>query len=332
MILITFGTRPEYIKLKPLIKAFDGKIPYKTLFTGQHQDIAPKNADFNLDVADYPGNRLDSILKNCLSIPDHYFKDVTHVLVQGDTTSVVGLALAAMHRKIKVIHLEAGLRSRDTGNPFPEEYNRKIVSSIASVHLCPTESNKNNLLKEGVQSNVYVVGNTVLDNLLLYKDECEYDNKVLITMHRRENLDNLSTWFAEINNIASKNKNLEFILPLHPNPVIQAHKHLLPDVNIVAPMSHDDLIKLLIKCRIVITDSGGLQEECSFFNKKCLVCRSATERQEAVGTSSFLVRRPERLQNIFNQHIDDYVLSCISPYGDGKSAERISNILFADLN
>lgn len=212
--------------------------------------------------------------------------------MQGDTTSVVGLALAAMHRKIKVIHLEAGLRSRDTGNPFPEEYNRKIVSSIASVHLCPTESNKNNLLKEGVQSNVYVVGNTVLDNLLPYKDECEYDNKVLITMHRRENLDNLSTWFAEINNIASKNKNLEFILPLHPNPAIQAHKHLLPDVNIAAPMSHDDLIKLLIKCRIVITDSGGLQEECSFSIRSVWYVEARRNARKLLELAAFLCADP----------------------------------------
>ena len=148
MILITYGTRPEYIKVKPLIDEMVIRgINFKTLSTGQHKDIAPNDADFNLDFKDYGGNRLDSVMKNCLSIPDEIFDGVNYILVHGDTTSVVGLSLSALHRKIKIIHLEAGLRTYDYDNPFPEENNRRIVSTLASIHLCPTEQNKENLLK-----------------------------------------------------------------------------------------------------------------------------------------------------------------------------------------
>ncbi len=332
MILITFGTRPEYIKVKPLIETFRGRIPYKTLFTGQHQDIAPKKADFKLKMVDYPGNRLDSVIKNCLSIPDECFENITHVIVQGDTSSVVGLAIAAMHRKIEVVHLEAGLRTQDVNNPYPEEYNRKIVSAIASVHLCPTNTNKANLLREGVTAPIHVVGNTVLDNLLHYKASCEYADKVLVTMHRRENHATLHSWFKSINELAKRNKDLDFILPLHPNPNVQKNKHILSDVRVVKPMAHDELMRVLVKCRMVITDSGGLQEECSFFNKKCLVCRETTERPEAVNTSSFMVADPQNLKDVFNQHIKDYVIECRSPYGDGRSADRVLKILSTNFD
>ena len=163
MILLTYGTRPEYIKIKPLIDEMTKRgVGFKTLSTGQHKDIAPTDADYNLNFQDYGGNRLDSVMKNCLSIPEEYFNGINYILVQGDTTSVVGLSLAALHRKIKVIHLEAGLRTYDNKNPYPEENNRKIVSTIASIHLCPTIQNKDNLIKENVTGDIYVVGNTVL--------------------------------------------------------------------------------------------------------------------------------------------------------------------------
>jgi UDP-N-acetylglucosamine 2-epimerase (non-hydrolysing) len=328
MILITYGTRPEYIKIKPLIDEMSLRgMLFKTLSTGQHKDIAPKNADFNMDMVDYGGNRLDSVLKNCLTIPDEYFEGVTHVLVQGDTTSVVGLAITSMHRKIKVIHLEAGLRTGDCENPFPEENNRKMVSTIASIHLCPTQLNYLNLTQENVLGELHIVGNTVLDNLVKYKSDSEYEDKVLITMHRRENHDTLDKWFTEINRLAIDNPTLEFILPLHPNPNVQKHKELLSNVKIIEPLNHDELIKILIKCKMVITDSGGIQEECSFFNKKCLVCRKITERPESVGLTSFMVSNYEDLSEIFYNHINDYIINIDSPYGDGKSSQYICNIL-----
>jgi UDP-N-acetylglucosamine 2-epimerase len=287
MILLTYGTRPEYIKIKPIISEFKKHgIPYKVLFTGQHKDIANGDYDYKLEMTDLSSNRLDSVIGNLMNLPDEIFDGITYVLVQGDTTSVVGLALSALHRKIKVIHLEAGLRTYDTENPFPEENNRRIVSTIASIHLCPTKQNAENLFNENINQNVFVVGNTVLDNLVDYKTKCEYTNKILVTMHRRENHDRIDEWFTEINELAKSHPELEFILPIHPNPNVQKHKNLLTNVTVINPLGHNDLLELLVKTRMVITDSGGIQEECSFFNKKCLVCRKVTERPESVGITS----------------------------------------------
>jgi UDP-N-acetylglucosamine 2-epimerase len=328
MILITYGTRPEYIKVKPLIDEMTSRgMKFKTLFTGQHKDIAPNNADYNLTMINYDGNRLDSVMKNCLNIPNECFEGITYVLVQGDTTSVVGLAITAMNRGIKIIHLEAGLRTYDFQNPFPEEYNRRIVSAISSINLCPTNLNKENLLKENVSGECYVVGNTVLDNLVRYKDKCEYTNKILVTMHRRENHDIIQEWFKVINKLAENHPSLEFIIPLHPNPNVQKHKDLLSNLTIIDPLSHNDMIELLVKTKLVITDSGGLQEECSFFNKKCLVCRTVTERPESINTTSFIVNNPNVLSDIFNEHISGYEVDYKSPYGDGDSSKIICDIL-----
>ena len=328
MILITYGTRPEYIKVKPLMVEMDRQgVNYKTLFTGQHKDIINEKASFNLQMKEFCDNRLDNIIQNCMNLPDEWFEGISHVLVQGDTTSVTGLALAAMHRKIPLIHLEAGLRTYDTENPYPEENNRRIVSTIARIHLCPTKQNANNLYSEGITQNVFIVGNTVLDNLIDHKEKCEYSNKILITMHRRENHDKIDLWFTEINELAKRYPELEFILPIHPNPNVQKHKGLLTNVTVINPLGHDDLLELLVKTRLVITDSGGIQEECSFFNKKCLVCRKVTERPESIGMTSFLVDSPINLKNIFDEHINNYVVNFQSPYGDGESAKKICEII-----
>lgn len=328
-ILLCYGTRPEWIKIKPLIDEM-GKvgINYKTLFTGQHKDIVNDKADFVLDMSsNNSNNRLDEIISGCMNLDNKIFDGITHVLVQGDTTSVVGLAMSALHRKIKVIHLEAGLRTYDYENPFPEENNRRIVSTIASIHLCPTEQNKQNLLGENVVGDIHVVGNTVLDNLLHLKEKVSYKPKVLITLHRRENHHWMDRWFIEIDKLARENKSVEFILPIHPNPNVQKHKHLLQNVNVIDPLSHSELLDLLVECSLVITDSGGIQEECSFFNKKCLVCRKITERPESVNITSFMINNPSELYNYFNIHYNSINKDTICPYGDGHSSERICEIL-----
>lgn len=328
MILITYGTRPEYIKIKPLLVEMEkNNIQFKTLFTGQHKDIVTIKSDFNLTIQDYGNNRLDNIIQNCMNLPDECFQDVDYILVQGDTTSVTGLALSSLHRKIPLIHLEAGLRTNDTNNPYPEENNRRLVSTIAKIHLCPTELNKINLINENVLGDIYVVGNTVLDNLKEYKDKCEYTNKVLVTLHRRENHEKINEWFTEINELAKQYPYLEFVLPIHPNPNVSKYKDLLTNVNVIEPLSHNEILELLIKVKMVITDSGGLQEECSFFNKKCIVCRTITERPESLNTSSYLVKEPSILKTVFNQEIKDYKINIQSPYGDGNSSKKIVEIL-----
>jgi UDP-N-acetylglucosamine 2-epimerase (non-hydrolysing) len=328
MILLTYGTRPEYIKIKPIISELKIlRIPFKTLFTGQHKDIVSGEYNYKIDMKELSSNRLDSIIANLMNLSDEIFEGITYVLVQGDTTSVVGIALAALHRKIKVIHLEAGLRSYDTENPFPEENNRLIVSTIASIHFCPTIQNAENLYKENIHKNVFVVGNTILDNLINYKSKCDYTNKILVTIHRRENHDIIDKWFIEINELAKLHPELEFILPIHPNPNVLKHKELLTNVIVINPLNHNDLLEILVKTKLVITDSGGIQEECSFFNKKCLVCRKVTERPESVNSTSFLINEPKDLSLTFETHIKNPIVNVGCPYGDGTSAKKICEIL-----
>lgn len=329
MILLAYGTRPEYIKIKPLIKLFDEEnFKYKTLFTGQHKDLLKEqHPDYQINIIDDENSRLDNIVKSIMTTFSWILDDITHVLVQGDTTSVFAVALSAFHHKIKIIHLEAGLRTYDNDNPYPEEQNRRLVSQITDIHLCPTLNNVNNLVDEKINGKIYHVGNTVLDNLISYKDRCEYTNKVLITMHRRENHHWMAEWFKEINELVENYSELEFIIPLHPNPNVQKHRHLLKNVKVVDPMSHEELLELLVKTKLVITDSGGIQEECSFLNKKCLTCRKVTERPEAIGQSTFMVESPDKLKKIFNDNINDYEIDYICPFGNGNSSERIYNIL-----
>ena len=327
MILISFGTRPEYIKIKPLIKAFEGKIDYKLLLTGQHTNLLSNiEGDYDsLQIKD-GDNRLDSIVSSLMNNND-MFEGGDAVLVQGDTTSVLAIALAAFHRNIKVIHLEAGLRTYDLQNPYPEELNRQVVSRMASINLCPTREAHDNLRNEKISGNSYVVGNTVLDNLVDIVPT--YTNKVVVTMHRRENHDLIPQWFAQLDKVAQKHSDLEFILPIHPNPRVKEHEHLLKHVNVVDALEYDEFIKLLAECKFVITDSGGLQEESSFFRKRCIVCRQTTERIEGMGIFSYLCTHPGELEDLVEWVNGSYIPNeneeC--PYGDGKAAIKICEIL-----
>ena len=333
MILVAYGTRPEWIKIKPLIKEFkNSNLKYKTIFTGQHKDLVNNNADYNITMGNVSENRLDNIINNCTNLPDELFMGVTHVLVQGDTSSALGLALTAFHRKIKVIHLEAGLRTYDYNNPYPEEINRQLIARVSDINLCPTEDNLKNLINEKVMGESYLVGNTALDNLLNYKEKLIYNDIVLITLHRRENHDKIDKWFTEINKLSEEFPNIRFVLPIHPNPNVIKHKNILTNVDIIEPLKHDELLDLLVKCKLVITDSGGLQEECSFLNKKCLVCRETTERPESIGITTFMVKSVNNLNNIFNEHIYNYEVNTTSPFGDGFASKKITKVLMGKIN
>jgi len=325
MMLICFGTRPEYIKIKPLLTVFKDNIDYALLFTGQHTDLLKNLPEDTrrLKIIDGP-NRLDSIVQSILN-QEELFEDITSVLVQGDTTSVFSLALAAFHRQVKVIHLEAGLRTYDKWNPYPEEFNRQAVSRIADIHLCPTELSAENLRREGIVDNIFVSGNTVLDNI---RDvSIKYEDIVVVTMHRRENHHCIEEWFQEINLLAEKNPSLQFILPIHPNPNVYRHREMLTNVKVVSPLEYNRFIELLAKAKFVITDSGGIQEETSFFFKKCIVCRKATERSEGLGVFSFLCETPSQLEAAFNAVNDDHIPQGVCPYGDGYAAESILEYL-----
>jgi len=329
MLLISFGTRPEWIKIKPIIDVIDGKIPYKILFTGQHTSLVEEYLEdtFVVNSVDTGDNRLDSIVCSLLN-KNSLFDGITHVLVQGDTTSAFAVGLAAFHRKIPVIHLEAGLRTFDIDNPYPEEFNRTAISALADIHLCPTNTSASNVLSMvGHNSKIYVTGNTVLDNLVGL--EPTTNNTVLVTMHRRENQAQMKDWFLVINHLAGEHPDLEFILPLHPNPNVCKHEYLLRDVTVVDPLPYDKCIDLVRTCKIVITDSGGIQEESSFFKKKCIVCRKVTERAEGIGTFAYICKKPSTLVPLFESIISsgEFIVQNECPYGDGHAAEKILEIL-----
>lgn len=331
MILVSFGTRPEWIKIKPVLDQMEGKIPFKLLFTGQHEDLLA-NVDFNAEITRLSikngSNRLDSIVESVMNL-DEIFDGVDALMVQGDTSSAFAVALAAFHRKIKVIHLEAGLRTYDKNQPYPEEFNRQAISRIADIHLCPTRTSRRNLVNESVEGVIRVVGNTVLDNL---RDvETEYTNKIIVTMHRRENHHNMDKWFEVIDKLAEKNKDLEFIIPLHPNPNVQKHKHIFKHVKVVDPMEYNEFIQLMAKSKFVITDSGGLQEETSFLNKKCIVCREKTERQEGIGTFAIKCTSPEDLERLFNNMNENHIPTGQCPYGDGYAAEKAFEVIASEI-
>jgi UDP-N-acetylglucosamine 2-epimerase (non-hydrolysing) len=325
MILICFGTRPEWLKIKPLLDLMD-RSKYKLLFTGQHPDLLKDiEVDYNITITEGK-HRLDCLISDCLlQFPSGPF---TSVLVQGDTASAFACAIAAFNRKLKIYYLEAGLRSFDLDHPYPEEAYRQMIARIANVNFTPTQLSFENLQKELVVGKSYVVGNTVLDNLKPYVNSCSYGNSVLVTLHRRENHDLMDQWFVELEKLAVDNPELKFILPIHPNPNVQKHKQLLKHVQIVEPLTHSDLLKILVNCRLIITDSGGLQEEGSFFNKKVIVCRKTTERPEATETGHLhLCESPEKLGGLFASLIDNYYIDSKCPYGDGQSSQRILNIL-----
>ena len=321
--LLCFGTRPEWLKIKPLIKILDN---YQLLFTGQHEDLLKDiKVDYKITIKNNP-NRLDQLVSDCLlQFPQG---DFDSVLVQGDTASAFACALASFHHKKKIYYLEAGLRTYNLDHPYPEEGYRQMIARISDVNLCPTTVSKQNLINEKTKGECFVVGNTVLDNLLPYKEKCEYTNKILITLHRRENHHWMDQWFKIIDQLAKTNPNLEFILPLHPNPNVQKHKHLLKNINVVKPLSHPELLDILVKCKLVISDSGGLQEEGSFFNKKVIVCRETTERPEAIETGHlFLCSSPNKLESKFGKLIENYYIDAPCPYGDGKSSFKIKSIV-----
>lgn len=323
-ILLCFGTRPEWLKIKPLIKLMDTS-EYKLLFTGQHPDLLKDvEVDYKININN-SDNRLDSIISDCmLQFP---IGDFRGVLVQGDTGSAFGCALAAFNRQLRIYYLEAGLRSGNLQHPYPEEGYRQMIARIADVNFSPTQLSANNLIKEKVHGEIHVVGNSVLDNLVEFGDPT-YENFVLITLHRRENHHWMAEWFTELNDLAMANSDLEFILPIHPNPNVQKWKHLLTNVKVVEPLEHTDMIYHIKKCKFIISDSGGLQEEGSFFNKHVIVCRTTTERPEGIHTGHLhLCKTPKDLKKLFGKVNENPYICETCPYGDGNTSEKVLQLL-----
>jgi UDP-N-acetylglucosamine 2-epimerase (non-hydrolysing) len=344
MILIAYGTRPEIIKLFPLVRALQKKqTPFKTLFTGQQSDLyedvkdlmpAPDHSFAEHFTGAGKHNTLaESFIKICGAaealFAAHKFGTV---VVQGDTTTAWALALVGFYNRIRVAHVEAGLRTFDLENPFPEEANRALIGQIAAINFAPTRGAEQNLEKAGAK-NIHLVGNTVVDAVNIVKgefglDKIEVSNTVLVTLHRRENHEIMELLFDEINRVAGSQPGLRFILPIHPNPNVRRHRDRLKAANIevIEPVGYLDMLKLVAASRFIVTDSGGLQEEASCFNKKVLIMRETTERPEIVDVGLGRLAGREIARHL------DWAMTppasvIASPFGDGHAAERIATLL-----
>ena len=303
--------------------------PYKTIFTGRHKelyedvkDLVP-TPDYHLSIMKKNQTLTDILSKISLKFGKILKKESPDLLVvQGDTSTVAVTSLIAFYENIPVGHVEAGLRTYNLESPFPEEGNRQIVSRFAQYNWAPTEWAADNLRNEMV-GNVTVTGNTVIDACKNFNYPVSYENKVLITLHRRENFGKtMEKIFNEIEQLAMEHPNLEFIFPMHPNPNIQKLKPLLQHVKVIDPLGYAEMMLLLSRVKFVISDSGGIQEECAAFRKKVLVCRNTTERPEGLDAGFAKLVHTNVIEH-FHWANKSPKWSGANPYGDGKASQKI---------
>jgi UDP-N-acetylglucosamine 2-epimerase (non-hydrolysing) len=370
-ILIVFGTRPEAIKMAPLVKALQAEtsLETKVCVTAQHRemldqvldifDIAP---EFDLNIMK-PGQDLYDVTADVLlgmkNVLLSYGPDL--VLVHGDTTTTFAAALAAFYQKIAVGHVEAGLRTGNIYSPWPEEANRQLTSQITTHYFAPTQTSRANLLKENVaEHKIHVTGNTVIDALFLALGRIENEparrekvvarlneahvidkdkRTILVTGHRRENFGEGFVNICEsLKRIANANPDVEIVYPVHLNPNVQEPVNALLggvcNVYLVKPMEYEPFVYLMNAAYIILTDSGGIQEEAPSLGKPVLVMRDTTERPEAVeaGTVKLVGTDPDRIVEETQKLLDDKMVykemfEAYNPYGDGKASERIVNYI-----
>lgn len=361
-ILAVVGTRPEAIKMAAVVLRLRGATAFniRILATAQHRHMLDQvlgffsiEPDIDMNVM-RPNQTLTTLTARLLLDLDDILlaERPDAVLVQGDTTTVMAVALACFYHSIPIGHVEAGLRTWDIRNPFPEEVNRVIAGKLAKWHFAPTEGAKQNLLKDGVkETSIHVTGNTVIDALLMTASK-DVDigipidpNKrlILITAHRRENFGApFVAVCSALRRLAEANPDVEFLYPVHPNPNVKdtAHKVLsgLPNFRLCEPLDYAPFVAAMKRAYFIISDSGGVQEEAPALGKPVLVLRAETERPEAVtegvvrlvGTDEELI--VQEAQKLLDDE-DAYreMARGVSPYGDGKAAERIVSILEKDL-
>lgn len=362
-VLTVFGTRPEAVKMAPIVKALNknDNIEQIVCVTAQHREMLDQvlsifdiTPDYDLNIFK-PGQTLTEVttrsLKGLEEIVLKTNPDV--ILVQGDTTTVFAGALIGFYHKVKVGHIEAGLRSGDIMSPFPEEANRKLTGIVTDYHFAPTEANRQNLLSEGYEDEkIYITGNTVIDALLeVVKDDYEFENEllknldyknkkvILMTSHRRENIgDPMENIFSAMKRIVLKNKDVELVFPIHLNPKVrEIAKEIFGDterVHLIEPLDYLPFSNLISRCHLVVTDSGGIQEEAPTLGKPVLVVRRETERPEGVSAGTAKLVGVEE-ENIFNEvdlllnNKEEYnkMANAVNPYGDGKASEKIVDII-----
>lgn len=334
--MVCYGTRPEVIKVASVIKNItDRGVDCCTVFTGQHRELYEDvrsmvpEPDYNLAVMKDNQALTDIVSKLSISFVPVLRKERPDLLiVQGDTSTAAVCALLAFYESVPIGHVEAGLRTYDLTSPFPEEGNRQIISRIAKYSWAPTERAYAALKSEGV-SGVYLTGNTVVDACLAFSYPVTRTNKVLVTLHRRENFgEKMEVMFRQIEQLATARQDLEFIFPMHPNPNVQQHRHLLGHVKVISPLGYPEMMKLLSSVDCVISDSGGIQEECAAYGKRVLVCRDTTERQEGIEAGFAKLVDTQIVENFdWAMNSGDWIGE--NPFGDGKAASRIVDIILA---
>lgn len=368
-VLLVFGTRPEAIKMAPLalqLKENNESFETKVCVTGQHRQMLDQvlelfhlTPDFDLNLMK-PGQTLSDVtsgvLKGLEAVFTEWLPDV--VLVHGDTATTFAASLAAYYHKVKIGHVEAGLRTGDIYSPWPEEANRKLTGALANYHFAPTQSSYNNLIKENINpENITITGNTVIDALLKVKEKVETDHKIiagfkakfsfldeskkliLVTGHRRENFGqgflNICQALAKI---AQKYSDVQIVYPVHLNPNVQKPvNELLSDISnihLIAPQDYLPFVYLMNRSYLILTDSGGIQEEAPSLGKPVLVMRDTTERPEAVeagtvklvGTDAAVIEKSVT-DLLANTELYKQMSEAHNPYGDGTSCQQIIEFL-----
>jgi UDP-N-acetylglucosamine 2-epimerase (non-hydrolysing) len=364
-VMIVFGTRPEAIKMAPVVKAMAGlnEIDSKVCVTGQHRQMLDQvlenfeiSPDFDLNIMRESQDLTDvtsRVLSGIREIFRGYKPDI--VLVHGDTTTAFAAALACFYHHVPVAHVEAGLRTGNLYSPWPEEANRKLITSLAALHFAPTESSRANLLAENVPDrNILVTGNTVVDALILTKQRIDSDpallnqmavtfpmttgdkQLLLVTTHRRENFgQGFENICHALQIVAKRYPDMEIVFPVHPNPAVkgpvEALLNNIRNVHLLSPLEYAPFVYLMSRSTLVLTDSGGIQEEAPSFGKPVLVLRDTTERPEAVsaGTVKLLGTETTTIVDGISLLLNDTDLyaemsTAHNPYGDGLAAQKIA--------
>lgn len=362
-VMTVFGTRPEAIKMAPLIKVLEQNPDIKSIVTvtAQHREMLDQvlrifdiTPDYDLNIMK-PGQTLADITTRALNGLDSVIKEAQPdiILVHGDTSTTFAGALAAFYNQVKIGHVEAGLRTYDKYSPFPEEMNRKLTGSMTDLHFSPTVSNKNNLLKENIsEEEIYITGNTVIDALSTtvradyeFADETlaslDFAGKkiILMTAHRRENLGKpLEDICKAARAIVEGHEDVELVYPMHLNPKVRdTARSILGDldrVHLIEPLDVEELHNAMQRCYMVMTDSGGLQEEAPSLGKPVIVLRNETERPEAVEAGTVLMGGVDRnvIEELAHMLLTDKaayekIAHTANPYGDGKASERITDAI-----
>lgn len=372
-VITVFGTRPEAIKMAPVVKALSAcpDIDARVAVTAQHREMLDQvlelfgiTSNYDLDIM-RPGQGLTEITSSVLAGLKPIFEEVEPdlVLVHGDTTTTLSAALAAYYQRIPVGHVEAGLRTGNINSPWPEEINRKVAGTVTRLHFAPTERSRRNLMAENVPAdNIHVTGNTVIDALLEVVKKLSLDERqskafdeqfgidpnrrmILVTGHRRESFGDGFQRICDALAILANRENVQIIYPVHLNPnvkgPVEERLGALERVKLIPPQDYLPFVHLMRRARIILTDSGGVQEEAPSLGKPVLVMRETTERPEAVdsgtvklvGTNTTLIVA-EVTELLDNSAAHDHMARAHNPYGDGLAAERIRDLIleFANSN